>query len=150
MTYRVLRQRVIEAERDFEVQVVRTEQDWEVLKRTVRFAMTPLRILSSGFIAGIVTGFAAPLAKMNGGARMIQFASSLITLVGAAQAKDAADDASEAADTATETATDVAAVVEGEPGMVEAGRIDAARAPSESATPAPRSASEAMRERASA
>jgi hypothetical protein len=145
MSYRVLRQRVIESERDFEVQVVRTEQDWEVLKRTVRFAMTPLRILSSGFVAGLVTGFAAPLAKMNGGARLIQFASSLITLVGAAQAKDAADDASDAADTATETATDVAAVVETEPGLVEAQRVE-----SEPATPSSRSASEAIRERASA
>ena len=114
MSYRILKQRVVEAERDFEVAVVRTEQGWVLFKRTLKYAMTPARILATGFGAGFVTGITAPLAKLNGGARLVQFVTSIIALVGATEAKDAADQATEAADVATDTATEVAAVADPE------------------------------------
>lgn len=114
MSYRILKQRVIEAERDFEVAVVRTEQGWVLFKRTLKYAMTPARILATGFGAGFLTGITAPLAKLNGGARLVQFITSVIALIGATEAKEAADQATEAADVATDTATDVAAVADPE------------------------------------
>lgn len=114
MSYRILRQRVVEAERDFEVAVVRTGQSWVVLKRTLKYTMTPARILASGFGAGFLTGITAPLARLNGGARLVQFLTSVIALVGATEAKDAADEAAQAADTATDTAYDVATVADPE------------------------------------
>ena len=114
MSYRILKQRVVEAERDFEVAVVRTEQGWVLFKRTLKYAMTPARILATGFGAGFLTGITAPLAKLNGGARLVQFITSIIALVGATEAKDAADQATEAADVATDTATEVAAVADPE------------------------------------
>lgn len=112
MSYRILKQRVVEAERDFEVAVVRTEQGWVLLKRTLKYAMTPARILATGFGSGFLTGMTAPLAKLNGGTRLVQFITSIIALVGAAEAKDAAEQATEAADVATDTATEVAAVAD--------------------------------------
>lgn len=107
MSYRILKQRVVEAERDFEVAIVRTQQGWMLFKRTLKYAMTPARILATGFGTGFLTGIAAPLARVNGGARLVQFITSLIALVGAAEAKDAAD---HAADVATDSASEVAAV----------------------------------------
>ena len=114
MSYRILKQRVVEAERDFEVAVVRTEQSWVLLKRTMKYAMTPARILATGFGAGFLTGITAPLARLNGGAKMVQFVTSIIALVGATEAKEAADQATEAADVASDTATEVAAVADPE------------------------------------
>jgi hypothetical protein len=114
MSYRILRQRVLQAERDFEVAVARTGQSWVVLKRTLTYAMTPARILATGFGAGLLTGLAAPLAKLGGGTRLVQFITSVIALVGATEAKDAAEEATEAADTATDTAYDVATVADPE------------------------------------
>ena len=114
MSYRILKQRVVEAERDFEVAVVRTEQSWVLLKRTMKYAMTPARILVTGFGAGFLTGLTAPLARLNGGAKLVQFVTSIIALVGATEAKEAADQATEAADVASDTATEVAAVADPE------------------------------------
>ena len=114
MSYRILKQRVIEAERDFEVAVVRTEQGWVLFKRTLKYAMTPARILATGFGAGFLTGITAPLAKLNGGAKLVQFITSVIALIGATEAKDAAEQATEAADVATDSATEVAAVADPE------------------------------------
>jgi hypothetical protein len=114
MSYRILKQRVVEAERDFEVAVVRTEQGWVLFKRTLKYAMTPARILATGFGAGFLTGITAPLAKLNGGAKLVQFVTSIIALVGATEAKDAADQATEAADVASDSATEVAAVADPE------------------------------------
>ncbi len=110
MSYSILKQRVVEAERDFEVAVVRTEQGWVLFKRQLKYAMTPARILATGFGAGFLTGITAPLAKLGGGAKMVQFITSVIALIGATEAKDAAEEATEAADVATDTATDVAIV----------------------------------------
>jgi hypothetical protein len=74
--------------------------------------MTPLRILATGFGAGFLTGITAPLAKLNGGARLVQFITSVIALVGATEAKDAAEEATDAAGVASDTATEVAAVAD--------------------------------------
>ena len=114
MSYRILKRRVLQAERDFEVAIVRTEQSWTVMKRTLKFAMTPARILATGFGAGLVTGLTAPLAKLNGGTRLVQLLTSVIALVGATEAKDAAEEATQAADTATDTAYEVAEVADPE------------------------------------
>jgi hypothetical protein len=112
MSYRILKQRVVEAERDFEVAVARTEQSWVLMKRTLKYAMTPVRILATGFGAGFVTGITAPLAKLNGGARLVQFMTSVIALVGATEAKDAAEEATDAAGVASDSAVEVAAVAD--------------------------------------
>ena len=112
MSYKILKQRVAQAERDFEVSIVRTEQGWVVLKRTLKYAMTPARILATGFGAGFLTGMTAPLAKLNGGAKLVQFITSVIALVGATEAKEAAEQATDAADTATDTAYEVATVAD--------------------------------------
>lgn len=114
MSYRILKRRVLQAERDFEVSIVRTEQGWTVLKRELKFAMTPARVLATGFGAGFLTGITAPLAKLNGGARLVQFITSVIALVGATEAKDAAEEATQAAGTATDTAYEVAEVADPE------------------------------------
>lgn len=112
MSYKILKQRVLQAERDFEASIVRTEQSWTVMKRTLKYAMTPARILASGFGAGLLTGFTAPLAKLNGGAKLVQFITSVVALVGATEAKEAAEQASDAADTAADTACEVAEVAD--------------------------------------
>jgi len=112
VSYRILKRRVLQAERDFEVSIVRTEQSWHVMKRTLKYTMTPVRILAAGFGAGFLTGITAPLAKLNGGAKLVQFITSVIALVGATEAKDAAEEATQAADTATDTAYEVAEVAD--------------------------------------
>lgn len=101
MSYKAMRTRAEAAERAFEQSLAQVEDDWRDLKGTTRDAMTPLRILGTGVLAGWLTGIAAPLSRIQGGARLVQLASSLMTMFGAVEAREAAAEASEAADTAT-------------------------------------------------
>jgi hypothetical protein len=101
VSYKAMRIRAEAAERAFEQSLAQVEDDWRDLKGTTRDSMTPLRILGSGVLAGWLTGIAAPLSRIQGGARLVQLASSLMTMFGAVEAREAAEEATEAADTAT-------------------------------------------------
>lgn len=101
MSYRALRTRTEAAERAFEQSLAQVENEWGDLKQTTRASMTPLRILVSGAVAGALTGVAAPLSRIGGSARLVQLASSIATLLGVFEARQAADEASVAAETAT-------------------------------------------------
>jgi hypothetical protein len=101
MSYKAMRIRADAAERAFEQSLAQVEDDWGDLKTTTRNSMTPLRIIGSGVLAGVVTGFAAPLSRIGGSARVVQLVSSLATMLGVFEAKEAADEASQAADAAT-------------------------------------------------
>lgn len=96
-----MRTRADAAERAFEQSLAQVEDDWGDLKDTTRASMTPLRILATGALAGGLTAFTAPLSRLGGGARLMQLASSIATLLGVFEAKEAADEASVAAETAT-------------------------------------------------
>lgn len=102
MSYAALRTRVEAAERALDARMSYAESRWEHLKRVVRVSMTPGRLLGTGFLTGVLVGFTEPLAKLGGGTKLVQFASSLIALIGAVEAKAAAEEATDAADTATE------------------------------------------------
>jgi hypothetical protein len=101
MSYKAMRTRADAAERAFEQSLAQVEDDWGDLKDTTRASMTPLRILGTGVLAGAMTAFAAPLSRIGGSARLMQLASSIATLLGVFEAKEAAEEATAAADTAT-------------------------------------------------
>lgn len=102
MSYAALRTRVEAAERALDARMAYAETRWQHMKRVTREAMTPGRLLGTGFLTGVLVGFAEPLAKLGGGTRLVQLATNLIALIGAVEAKAAAEDASDAADTATD------------------------------------------------
>jgi hypothetical protein len=145
VSYKAMRTRADAAERAFEQSLAQVEDDWGDLKTTTRASMTPLRILASGAIAGALTAFAAPLSRLGGGARLMQLASSVATLLGVFEAKEAADEASAAADAATvvaaggdrDAAQEAIAVAERHPQaaerVAEALRDDASSFPNQAA-----------------
>ena len=102
MSYAALRTRVEAAERALDARMSYADSRWEHMKHVIRVAMTPGRLLGTGFLTGVLVGFTEPLAKLGGGSRLVQLATSLIALIGAVEAKAAAEDATDAADTATE------------------------------------------------
>lgn len=120
-----MRIRVDAAEHALDVQVTQTRSNWLRMTTVAHRAFTPARLLGSGFVAGLLVGFTAPLSKLGGSSRLIQFATQLAGLataiqaqVAAQQATEAADEVTEAADTAAvaaDTATD--AVAEAEPAL---------------------------------
>jgi hypothetical protein len=123
VSYKAMRIRAEAAERAFEQSLAEVENDWRDLKDTTRDSMTPLRILGSGVLAGWLTGIAAPLSRVQGGARLVQLATSLMTMFGAVEAREAAEEATEAADTATVVAATA------DPGAAQVAADTAALAP---------------------
>lgn len=105
MSYKAMRARTDAAERAFEQSLAEVENHWRDLKDTTRDSMTPLRILGSGVLAGWLIGIAAPLARIKGGTRLVELATSVMTMMGAVEAREAALHATEAADTATVVAS---------------------------------------------
>ncbi len=118
MSHAALRIRVEAAERALDARMSYADSRWEHMKQVTRAAMTPGRLLGTGFLTGVLIGFSEPLAKLGGGTRVVQLMTSLIALIGAVEAKAAAEEASDAADTATEV------TVAADPAAAEAIRDD--------------------------
>jgi hypothetical protein len=112
VSYSALCRRVEAAEREFEASVATARSDWSALKDDTKAAMTPTRIVVGGFLSGFLLGLSAPLARIGGSARVVQFASSMLSLLGSLQAREAAAQAQDAAETATDVAQDSEAAAE--------------------------------------
>jgi hypothetical protein len=93
--------KVEQAEDALEARERQVAADFRVLGTTWRETLTPTRIVIAGALAGFLVGRARPVhaagAIGGGSARWLQMASSVAGLVGALQAKFAAEGAASAA-----------------------------------------------------
>ncbi|MBJ6981584.1 hypothetical protein [Luteimonas sp. MC1572] len=126
MSFDKLLAKVEQAEDALEARERQVAADLRVLGTAWRETLTPTRIVIAGVIAGFLAGRARPVhagAAIGGlgGARWLQLASSVAGLVGALQAKFAAEGAESAAKGAE---AEVAAATE-----ATVGAADAASAP---------------------
>ncbi len=132
--------KVEQAEDALEARERQVAADLRVLRSTWREALTPTRIVIAGAIAGFLAGRARPVRAAGalggslGNVRWLQVASSVAGLVGALQAKFAAEGAQDAAEDAEAAAGEV-------PGAAPtAGRADGAAHTAAPASPLPPSA----------
>jgi hypothetical protein len=109
MTHAVHRRQTHAAERELERQLCALKQNWHDLQHQTQRSMTPARIICTGLGAGAIAALAAPISRLGGGARVVQLATTLFTLIGASQAQEAAETAEAAAETTAEAAVEVAA-----------------------------------------
>lgn len=101
MSFDKLLAKVEQAEDALEARERQVAADFRVLGSTWRQTITPTRIVIAGALAGFLAGRARPVqaagAIGGGSARWLQLASSVAGLVGALQAKFAAEGAESAA-----------------------------------------------------
>lgn len=123
MSFDKLLAKVEQAEDALEARERIVAADLRVLASTWRQAVTPTRIVIAGVIAGFLAGRARPAqtAGVLGNTRWLQLASSVAGLVGALQAKFAAEGAQDAAEGAE-------AAAEEQPGAPPAAAMDKAAA----------------------
>ena len=99
MSFEQLQAKVSQAEDALEARERTVAADLRVLTGSWREALTPTRVVVAGLVAGFLVGRAQPLraGAALGGTRWLQLASSVAGLVGALQAKFAAESAEDAA-----------------------------------------------------
>ncbi|MBB1473576.1 hypothetical protein H5368_11060 [Luteimonas sp. MC1782] len=121
MSFDKLLAKVEQAEDALEARERQVAADFRVLGSTWRETLTPTRIVIAGALAGFLVGRARPVhaagAIGGGSARWLQMASSVAGLVGALQAKFAAEGAESAAKGAE---AEVAAAAGSPDGVTEA------------------------------
>lgn len=100
MKHAALQRRVLAAERCVAERIATTQETLHTLKADTRAAVTPLRIVTGGFIGGFALGLTAPLAqakKLANVPKLLQIATGVIGFVNAMRVQQAAEDTEEAA-----------------------------------------------------
>ena len=90
MKHRELQRRVLAAERRLAERLAESHEHVQTLKQDARAAVTPVRIVLGGLLAGFALGLAAPLKRIANAPRLFQIATGILGFVNALRVQDAA------------------------------------------------------------
>lgn len=90
MKHSELQRRVLAAERRLAERLAESQGHVQALKHDARAAVTPVRIVLGGLLAGFALGLAAPLKRIASAPRLLQVATGILGFVNALRVQDAA------------------------------------------------------------
>ena len=90
MKHSELQRRVLAAERRLAERLAESRGHVQTLRHDARVAVTPVRIVLGGLLAGFALGLAAPLKRIAGAPRLLQVATGILGFVNALRVQDAA------------------------------------------------------------
>ncbi|MBB5209633.1 hypothetical protein [Chiayiivirga flava] len=101
MKHEALRRRVVAAELRVATQIDTVRAGARALRADTRAAVTPLRIVTGGFLGGFAIGLAAPMsqvARLANVPKLLQLATGIVGFVNALRVQQAAEATEAAAD----------------------------------------------------